>query len=423
MIYHHHIRPFLASEKGSFLANQLVVSGSALVTNLLLAQSLGLVGYGYFSSLVLCQLFLLSIQRAVGSDIYQAVWPSLPTAARKTYTDSLLQLQVAWLIGLMAVSGFIYSVFAKIFARYDTDFLLVSLVVTSLFLLQDFLRKVLQAQQQASRALLLDALTNGAQLVLLLVFRLWGDVSLVTALWIIGATFLLSVVLGLIWLKPRRLWQIVDTELVWHYHRQQGGWPVLSGLRQWLAGNFFVLAVGWWLGPAALGALRLTQYIFGLLNVVLQALENYVIPRAVQVAGSSETLIAHLRGVLLKSLLGLFPVLLLTLCAEPLLACVGGDQYRSLTYVMYGLSGSYVLVVCSYPVRIMLNINQLSKHYFVGYALAAMFSLTTTLWFITTYGLVGVLTGLFLTQAILLIYWLLVLQHNSVFVWKSFTLS
>lgn len=199
---------------------------------------------------------------------------------------------------------------------------------------------------------------------------------------------------------------------------------LLSALTQWLAGNFFIVAGGWWLGAAALGALRLAQYIFGLLNVLLQALESYVIPRAAQLANSPANLLTYLRSVLLKSLLGLLPVLLLlTLAAEPLLAHIGGNDYRAFSYVMYGLSAVYMLVVCSYPIRIILRVRLLNKHYFTGYALTTVFSLATASWLIGTWGLVGILAGLFFTQVILITYWLFVLHHNGLFVWKSFTLS
>ncbi|UFH54881.1 lipopolysaccharide biosynthesis protein [Spirosoma sp. KNUC1025] len=416
------IKQELLSEKGLVLTDQVIVSGSAFATNMLLAQALGASAYGRFSAVVLCQLFLLSIQQAAGSGIYQVIWPALAAPLQKRYTDSLLYGQLGWLSSLLLGSWAMYQLMPAFFAGYEASLLLAASLSTGLYLLQDFLRKCLLVQRRADRAVLLDGLTNAGQLLLLLLFRMQGALSLQAAIWIVGLTFLPSIGLGLFWLKPGR-YRRADRFMAWRLHRQQGGWMLLSALTQWLAGNFLIVAAGWWLGAAALGALRLAQYIFGLLNVLLQALESYVVPRAAKVANSPTDLVAYLRSVLVKSLLGLLPLLLiLTLGAEPLLTFAGGADYHDFAYVMYGLTAVYVLVICSYPIRILLRVRQLNKHYFAGYVLATVVSLATASWLIGHFELKGVLVGLFLTQAILLIYWLLVLQHNGLLQWKSSTL-
>ncbi|GAB2557099.1 lipopolysaccharide biosynthesis protein [Spirosoma aerophilum] len=416
------IKQLVTSEKWLVLADQVVVSGSAFLTNLLLAQTLGLTAYGQFSAVVLTQLFLLSIQQAVGSGIYQVVWPGLPVPLQKSYTNGFLYFQVAWLLVLALVGAGLFSLLPIALIPYETSFLLAAAGTTGLFLFQDFLRKVLLVQQRAGRALLLDGLANGSQLILLLVFHRQGSLSLEGALLIIGATFLPSAGLGVFWLTPSRF-RKPEAWLVCGYYRQQGNWMLLSALTQWFAGNYFIVAGGWLLGAATLGALRLAQYIFGLLNVLLQALESYVVPRAALVAHSPATLRAYLQGVLLKSLLGLLPALLLLVVgAEPLLRLVGGSDYQTFSYVMYGLSAVYVLVVCSYPIRIILRVRFLTKQYFAGYVLATVFSLSSASWLVSAYQLTGILIGLFLTQAILISYWLWVLHQNSLFEWKSFTL-
>ena len=388
----------------------------------MLAQALGLAAYGQFSAVVLSQLFLLSVQQAVGSGIYQVIYPGLPRTDQASYTNGLLYLQLGWLAGLLALGSLLYTVVPTGFIPYTADLLVPAVLTTGLYLIQDALRKMLLVQHRAGQALLLDSLTNLGQLALLFACRMQNALSLSVALWIIGATFVPSIILGFYWLKPTAF-RLADGRLVWTLHKQQGGWMLLSALTQWLAGNFFIVAGGWWLGAAALGALRLAQYIFGLLNVLLQALESYVVPRAAHLADSPAQLLAYLHSVLVKSMLGLLPVLLLlTLGAEPLLVYTGGNDYRTFGYVMYGLSAVYMLVVCSYPIRIILRVRLLNRHYFTGYALTTVFSLATASWLITTWGLKGILTGLFATQLILITYWLFVLHQNGLIVWKSFTL-
>lgn len=415
------------SEKSLVLADQVVVSGAAFLTNLLLARGLGVAAYGQFSAVVLGQLFLLSLQQAAGSGIYQVVWPTLTAPRQKRYTNGLFYAQLGWLSGLLAVAGLLYGLWSARFAGYETGLLLATVIATGLYLLQDMLRRMLLVQGRSAQALLLDTLTNAAQIGLLLAAQAEGRLSVSTAFWIIGLTFLPSVLLGLYWLRPGWL-RVLDGALAWRLHRQQGGWMLLSALTQWLAGNFQLVAAGWWLGAAALGALRLGQYLFGLLNVGLQALESYVLPRAARLApssqhGDSDALLTYLRTVLRKSLLVVLPVLLLLLLgAKPLLTLAGGADYRPFAYVLYGLAAVYVLVVCSYPIRMLLRVGQLTKHYFIGYGLATIASLATAPWLVGAFALRGVLAGLFLTQAILLIYWLFILQQNGLRLWKSYTL-
>ena len=43
--------------------------------------------------------------------------------------------------------------------------------------------------------------------------------------------------------------------------------------------NFFILVAGVYLGIEALGALRLVQSFFGIINIGLQTIENYFLPK------------------------------------------------------------------------------------------------------------------------------------------------
>jgi O-antigen/teichoic acid export membrane protein len=51
---------------------------------------------------------------------------------------------------------------------------------------------------------------------------------------------------------------------------------------QWFSSNFFTLVAGIYLGVNALGALRLVQSFFGVINVILQTVENYYLPKTAQ---------------------------------------------------------------------------------------------------------------------------------------------
>jgi O-antigen/teichoic acid export membrane protein len=62
-------------------------------------------------------------------------------------------------------------------------------------------------------------------------------------------------------------------------HLKQGKWLLSAAVLQWSSSNFFILVAGVYLGIEALGALRLVQSFFGIINIELQTIENYFLPK------------------------------------------------------------------------------------------------------------------------------------------------
>lgn len=402
------------------LSDQAVVSGSSFLTNIVIARSLGIAGYGRFSVIILIQLFLLSLQQAGSSGIYQVMYARLDERQQKQYTNGLFYQQVFLYAVLIVLSLTFYFLLPGIVIGYK-DVFIPAAAATVLYLLQDFLRKVLLTRQNEAKALVIDIITNGLQIILLLVFAFYKRLSLPLACWIICITFIPSVIAGVIWVRPGWVSR-TNIALAAGYNKKQSGWMLLSALLQWFAGNFFVVAAGWWLGVAALGALRLAQYIFGLLNVLLQAIENYALPAASKLQQNSRSLAVFVKKVLFKSVLVIGPALvLIVIFAKQLLVLSGGEGYAGYGYVMYGLTVNYLVIVCGLPVRIALRVKLLSQHYFIGYAIATVFSMATASWLIGRFQLTGVLCGLFFTQFIVITYWLIILNRKKVFTWKLFT--
>lgn len=402
------------------LGDQAVVSASAFITNIIVARALGISSYGQFSAIVLIQLFLMSLQQAGSSGIYQVMLARFDAATQQRYTGGLFYLQLVIYAALSLIALLLFWLLPAAVQGYEQVFY-AALVGTGLYLLQDFLRKVLLTQRREAKALGVDIITNFLQLTFL-AFLAWnGRLTLTLTCWVISLTFLPSVIAGIIWIRPGR-WSSGNIRFAFGLHKKQSGWMLLSALLQWFAGNFFVVAAGWWLGAAALGALRLSQYIFGLLNVLLQAVENYALPAASRLGDDATAFRGFIRSILLKSFLAMAPVLLLvTVFAKQLLLLSGGPSYTGYVYVMYGLVANYVIIVGGLPIRIALRVKLLNQHYFIGYLIATAFSLLTARWLIGNWALNGVLTGLFVTQVLVVSYWMIILNRKKVFTWKLFT--
>jgi O-antigen/teichoic acid export membrane protein len=408
--------PGVRGEKLYVLADQVVVSGSSFATNLLLANSLGLEVYGKFAAAGMVQIFLLSLSMGFGTQVFQVIFPSLEPGDKKRYTSGFLYLLFAFSLVLLSLIGIFYFIPSNNFNVERKDVLITGLAII-FFLLQDALRKMLITAQFAQKAFLIDAITNILQIAVIALCHYMHWLSLSVAWLVIGMTFIPSVAAGIFLLKPLRF-KKADIKYVWQIHKKTGGWLVSAAILQWGTGYFFVIAAGWWIGAAALGALRLAQYIFGLLNVLLQAIESYTLPRLVNTTNPEQ----YLFEVTKKSLLLISPLLiLLSVFAEPILSIAGGNDMDQYSSVMYGLSIIYLFITAGYPLRMAIRSNLLNRHYFIGYILSMVFSITCAPYLLRHYQLYGVLAGLFITQLITLGYWMFILHSKKIMTWKLFT--
>lgn len=410
----------LKGEKAWVLADQLVVSGSGFATNLLLARSLGITGFGIFSAIGMVQLFLLSASMAFGSQVYQVAYPSLDAKDKRQVTNGMLgQLLLAGCLILGGVLLFYFLAPARVaqWLMVTNNVLLMAGAAIVLFLLQDFLRKVFITQHKARYAFVIDAITNILQLAVLIVLWQWHSITQFSAWLVIAASFVPSVITGIVLLRAGLPGNRQAIRFSWSLQRRKSGWLLGSSILQWGAGYFFVIAAGWWVGPAALGALRLAQYIYGILNVLLQAVENYALPRA---AAAGQNRRAYWKALQLKCFVLIGPwLLLLAVFGRQVLQLAGGEAYTQYTYLMYGLSLIYVLITFGYPTRIVVRALHMDKAYFTAYIISVVLSISAAPWLLGKWQLYGVLAGLFLTQVATTGYWLIILQRKHSLLWKS----
>jgi O-antigen/teichoic acid export membrane protein len=410
------IRQLLYSDKFYVLADQVVVSGASFATNLLLAKALGLTGFGIFSIIGLVQFFCLTLSMGITTQIFQVVYPGLDNHQKKSYTGGLLMIQSVFLFFLLFAGVLFYIFLPQVFSNYKR-IIPIACISIGLFLLQDAVRKILITQLFFKKAFIIDVVTNALQLLFLLVAWYKQILTVETAWIIIGITFIPSVIIGLYGIVFSKF-SFNSLKYAWQLQKDKMGWILSSNLLQWCTGYFFVIAAGWWLGAAALGALRLAQYLFGLLNVALQAMENYTLPKF---AGLKDKQTEYLTSLKKQMLMLMLPLLaLLSLFSKQILVAAGGKSYASYNYVIYGLSIVYLLITIGYPVRIAIRSNHLNKQYFTGYILAAIFSFGSAYFLLHNWELYGVLTGLIFIQCITIGYWMVVLQNKKILTWKSF---
>ena len=411
------LKIFPLTEKHWVLADQAVVSGSTFITQFLIARQLGITNYGYFSVMILGQLFLLSLQQSAISGVFQVMYHQTKEIRRKAYVNGILSIQYLFL--LMVVFGsMVYYHFAKVTGL--SEYALVVGLNIVLFLLQDFYRRYFVTISKAPKAFLIDSINNIGQLIFLSIFAIKNWLNLENTLWICAMSFVPAILISLLWAKPK-MYNLKQIKYTFGLHYSQARWMLLSALMQWLSGNFFIVAAGWWIGAAALGALRIGQYLFGFINVFMQAVESYALPKVSETTSNTSDTFIYLKKLIVKLFKTAIPIIILiVIFAKPLLMALKIETTNEHYYVIFGLAITQIVIVFGYPIRIALRVLKHNKNYFIGYVLATIFSLFTAYFIIHQWEVKGVVLGIFCSQIILVGYWIWVLKKNHFDSWKSF---
>ncbi|SFW75787.1 lipopolysaccharide biosynthesis protein [Chitinophaga sancti] len=406
-------------EKYWVLADQVTVSGAAFVTNLVLARVLGITNFGKFTSIVMLQLFLLSITMSLSSQLYQVLFLRLEEKEKQLLTTGLFYQQLFGSLGLILLTLILNQLFPVFFSQVlsipsNLSSLWPILAIT-FTIFTDFLRRALITQGKARFALLIDMIDNFLQIVLIAVCLYMKVLDIKMAWLCIALAYIPAIIVGIYLLAPHTI-SSECFRFTWKQQKDKSSWLLGTSLLQWGSGYFFVVAAGWWLGAAALGALRLAQYVFGLLNLLLQAVENYALPLASR--GIQKGKYWYL--LLKKCILLIVPFLIIIgIFAKQILLFAGGNEFASYTFVMYGLIVVYLAITIGYPIRIAIRSMHMNKDYFVAYILSVSVSILCAPWLLQHWQLYGVLAGLLLSQVINSGYWLIVLFHKKNFIWKS----
>lgn len=418
MIALRNISSFIRSEKFWVAGDQALVSGTAFLTTLLVARVISPEEFGWFASVNLLQLFLLAVQNAVVTSPFQVEQARYSLTRREAYAQVVGVFQLLAVIIVVSLSGIVYMIHPdSLSSLYPIWWSSTGLVAG--FLTLDTLRRIFLATGAAEKAFWIDAISNLLQLTGILVAFTQNHLTLSSAIWIMGLTYLPAIALGAYWLKGGSM-NRTSFFMALRNHYQQGKWLLLTSLLQWWAGNYFIVAAGVLLGAASFGALRLAQYILGLLNLVLQAMENYLLPEAARRYEKSPALLSsYLRQQAYRTIWVMAPVALaMTLFPETLFQWAGGDAYTSFAYLLPAFAFLYLFIFAGYPVRICIRVMKLNREFFMGYLISAAFGAIAAYPIIEKWGAIGVVVGLITNQLLLIAYWLWILQRKKYFIWK-----
>lgn len=398
-------------KSNSFLAllDQGLYSGANFILNLILAHRLGLSEYGAYSALVLLSFLAIALLNALFIQPMQTLRISQKNKAGYFAGIHLLQL-----LGQFFISPLLYFFYQLELGVESIGWIEFVLCLNGL-LAHDYLRKFLLMESRIKESLLLDALVFLGLILLGLFTTNLSDYIQKSATLLSALPLLIMVIVFNILRKGHKI-----TLLKAHF--KSAKWLSLSSGVQWFSGHLFVLFSGVLLGTESLGAFRFIQSLFGVMNVFFQFLENYVLPKAKEQLSIS---VQHAHRFLIRffklSIYLYLPVaLIFSIGSKWLLGFIGGGMYLSYQYLLLGMLVLYFFILLSYPLRLSIRIHGLERSFFEAYLINLIFSALSFHLLLSTWGVMGALIGLGISQLVLSVYWLYTLNHKKVLLWKSY---
>lgn len=399
------------------VADQLIFSGMSFLLTIASSQYFDIRTFGVFASMVIGIYLLLSISHALIIQPMQIFINKLDV--KHSYKGFLLmclflKILVIWIIA--------FTIDLLGFSFFDTyiKYLYSIPFYASVFLAHDFFRKYFLADDEVYHAFVIDSLVAVFQLIALtyVFFIASGDLN--HLLMALSIAYLPSIFIATlkfpfsIDFKANRAYLL--------YHTKEGKWLLFTAIIQWFSNNLFVLFSGVFISLSALAALRLAQTIFGILNVILQTVENYVIPLVNRLhVESSHRSIQYLQNLSKKGLaligLVLIPFLFFS---KTMMYWIGGSEYLPYHEVFIGLSLLYFLIFAAYPIRISIRILELNKVFFIGYFISFLAGLLSFQFLLKNFQLSGAVAGLILNQLIMIAVWQFTLNKRNFQLWKSY---
>lgn len=390
--------------------DQAIYSGSNFLLTLFLAKQMQIVDFGLFSTVIIITYLALSVLNAL---LIQPFQVSIANVNDKQEYFVFLFLGLVTLLTLFMFLASIPALFINIKSFHFFEAIL--FVVAYLF--QDFFRKLFLAINKLKWVLAIDLLF--IILILLSFYFLFSHINLRNSLIIISLSNLVSGAIGLIFImkmfKFPSNWKIFLKD-----HINQAKWLFSVAILQWTSSNFFVVISGIYIGIESLGALRLVQSFFGILNVILQTVENYYLPVIAKLYNEN---IQKARKYLLQiTVFGAFIfgfiLTVLFVFASKIIVLVGGSTYEKYAFIVRIMTILYFFIYLSYPIRIMIRVLLLNRTFFLGYLISFVFSLGSFHVLLNFFELSGAIIGLIINQIILLIYWQSQLKKNHFLLWK-----
>lgn len=401
------------------LADQILVSGTSFLSNILIARFLGVDDYGQFALLWILILFFTSIQTALLISPLMSLAPKYPDQEKGGYFGSVFIQQLIFGFFCVTISAAGMVIYLEILQSSTISFLLLPISFAIFFIqLQDFLRRIYFANGQPKKAFRNDAIAHMGKLALLFILFQTGRIDTAAILWVIAISAGLACLTTLDLLRTFDWTMSSFIEIVGR-HWESSKWLTLSALMQWLSGNLFVITAGSLLGTAAVGAIKAGQNIMGVSHILFQGLENLVPIKASKILheNGALSLQRYLKKItIFGSVATLFIALFFSFKPEFWMTLFFGEEFSGYGFLLRGYALIYVCTFFIMPIRIFLRSHERTFPIFISYIVTTVVSILLSVPVISSFGLRGVIYG----TLVITIVSILVLLYYSVYKYKLY---
>jgi glycosyltransferase involved in cell wall biosynthesis/O-antigen/teichoic acid export membrane protein len=388
--------------KGSLaLIAQVLVSGMNFLLGLLLARWLVPAQYGAYTLAFSVFLVVASVHNALLLEPMGVLGPALFGQTLKSYVGKLIRIHFALAAGfvvVMAAGGLLIS--------RTPHFAALSGAIAGACLATPWVLFLWFARQAAYLEMRPDIAAKGAityaVAIAVTIFALhaagwltpFGAFLALAAGSIVGGCFLLA------WIRPKFRSSPGDPTLpaIWKQHWTYGRWVLVTSLVYWISGQaayYFIAAA--FLKIEDVGAISALQNLVAPLSQFLTALSLLLLPWAsAQFAGKNDVLFGRAirRTTLLFSGVGIAYFVAVVGLGKPLVAFLYHGTYSGATALIPMLALSQVFMAISQGPVIGLRAMQRPSRIFVGYSVAAVFSIIAGLALTRHWGTFGNVTGM-----------------------------
>jgi O-antigen/teichoic acid export membrane protein len=385
------------------LLDQAVVSGANFLTYILLARALGIRSFGVFTLAWSVVLLANSLHMSLVVSPMMSVGPKQSAADRNAYYgavvghETVLALFCAVCVYLGAAAS------AAWFPSWGIAGLGAPLALaTASYLIQDFVKRYFFTIRRSGLALLTDTVSYVTQLPILLWLASRHWLSIQSALWAMGATSVLAILVAGAWMRSLRL-DLSVVRSVLRRHWPIGRWLASSATLQWTSQNASLISAPLFYGAWSAGALRACQNIVAASHIWILGLENVLPVESARHLheGGPEKLVRYVARMIAVwgSVTAAF-VAIISIAPSFWLGLLYGSKYAAYGNLLRLYGVFYILTFTGGPLRAGLQAIETTAAIMWAYCAMTAFALVAAIPLAKQLGLTGVMIGLIAGQLI-----------------------
>ena len=387
------------------LADQVMVSGSNVLTGILLARFLGVDGFGAYSLAWAVLLLVASVHLPLIVGSMMSIGPKQSAEEAPAYYGAVIIQNLAVAVAGAAIVIVAAKVSGWLVPVWGVERLALPLgLATFAAVWQEFFRRYFFTRGRPAVAFTVDAVRYVSQIAILLAFFLLipGVIDAGLALWIIAGSAALPAAVSLKFVGAVEYRaSVVASVTARHYHASK--WMVMSQPIEWASEYVFMFAAGTFLGTAAVGALRASQNVAAVTSILFLGLLNVVPARAARHLheGGMAGMSAYLRRVTLTAGSATVAIcLVLALTPAFWLGLLFGGEFTGYGELLRWWCLYYVINFFALPLRSGFRAMEKTRPVFTSWLVGAGFAMISVGFVIPWFGLRGAVIGAVLTKAI-----------------------